>query len=287
MKNQIISHLVYAGVALIFSGISSCTFAQGSIEAVRLEYKFPSDEAVRYLNTSTMAQIMDIQGQAMQTDVTSAFGCSVKSEGSQNNNLKLKFTIDTLGQTTDSPMGRAGGAIQGVKGKICNVMINPNGKPVDITEAANITFYVDGSGESNMSQNIYDFFHLLPEKPVKPGDTWTLADSVSTKTPVMTMKVIDNSANKFEDFEKVNGIVCAKISGTHNGNWSMNVQSQGMDIYIEGPYTGTSECLFAVKEGYFIKKTTSTKMTGNLDISSMGMSMPIVIDMKSEIEIVR
>jgi hypothetical protein len=63
---------------------------------------------------------------------------------------------------------------------------------------------------------------------------------------------------------------------------TMNVQNQGMDIYIKGPYTGTSECLFAVKEGYFIRLTSAIKMTGNLEISSpQAMTMPITIDIKS------
>jgi len=67
--------------------------------------------------------------------------------------------------------------------------------------------------------------------------------------------------------------------------WTMALQSQGMDIFIKGPFTGTSECLFAVKEGYFIRNTGSTKMTGELEITSQGMSMPIVIEMKSVNEV--
>lgn len=254
---------------------------------VKLAYKYPSDKTVKYIVKSTMAQIMDIEGQSMQTDVNSAFGCSVKATGSKDNNLMLEITIDTLGQTTNSPMGYAGGAMESVKGKIINIVIAPNGKPVDISEADSLVFVVQGSGESNMSQSIMDFFHLLPEKPVKPGDTWEITDSVSTSTPVMTMKSIDASVNKLEGFENIDGMECAKITSTHSGNWSMNVQSQGYDIIIKGPYTGTSECLFAVKEGYFVKNTSSTKMNGELDIASMGMVMPITIEMSSVNEMVK
>ena len=101
----------------------------------------------------------------------------------------------------------------------------------------------------------------------------------------MTMKTIDKSVNKVEGFEKADGIECARISRQHSGMRTMAVQSQGMDIFIKGPYTGTSECLFAVKEGYLVKLTSSTKMNGNLEITSKGMSMPIGIEMKSVSEV--
>jgi len=287
MKINFVKYIFTAGILIFLSGICLNLMSQDSGSTVKLAYHYPSDRAIKYLAKSTMAQIMDIEGQTMQTDVTSAFGCSVKSSGNQDNNIKLEITIDTLGQTTNSPMGSAGGTMGSVKGKIINIVVSPNGKPVDITEADSLVFNVEGSGESNMSQSILDFFHLLPEKPVKPGDTWDLTDSVSTSTPVMTMKSIDVSVNKLEGFETVDGIECAKITSSHTGNWSMTVQSQGMDIYIKGPYTGISECLFAIKEGYFIKNMSSTKMTGELDISSMGMTMPITIDMKSVNEMVK
>lgn len=286
MKKQIFKQLVTTGMVVVLSGFCTIALSQNT-GAVKLEYKYPAEKAVKYLNKSTMAQVMDIEGQTMQTDVNSAFGCSVRSAGSQDNDLKLEFTIDTLGQTTNSPMGGAGGPIMSVKGKICNVIITPEGKTVDITEASNLTFNIEGSGESNMSQSITEFFQLLPVTPVKAGDTWNLTDSASIVTPTTTMKTIDNSDNKLEGFETIDGIECAKITSTHEGSWSMNIQSQGYDISIRGPYTATSECLFAVKEGYFIKNSSTTKMTGELDLISMGMTMPIVIEMNSVNEIVK
>jgi hypothetical protein len=286
MKFKITKSILLSLIMFTLSGICLSLIAQNG-GAVKLEYKYPSDKAIKYLAKNTMAQIMDVQGQTMQTDVTSAFGCTVKSTGTSDNNLMLEITIDTLGQTTSSPMGYAGGSMESVTGKSMNILISPNGKPVDITAAESMIFVVEGSGESNMGQSVIDFFHLLPDKAVKPGDTWEITDSVSTSTPVMKMKTIDSSVNKLEGFETVDGLECAKISSTHEGTWSMNVQSQGYDIYINGPYTGTSECLFAVKEGYFIKNTSSTKMVGDLDLASMGMVMPITIIMDSVNEIVK
>jgi hypothetical protein len=288
MKNLIRKSLVSAGLVLILSGIYFNALSQNTGAAVKLVYNYPVDKAIKYLNNTVMAQIMDMQGQSMQVDVTSAFGCSVRTAGKQDNNLKIEIRIDTLGQTTNSPMGGSGGAIQDIKGNTCNIIISPEGKIIDMSETAKLVYTTEGSGQSNMSQNLSDFFPVLPTKPVTTGDTWNMTDSVTVKSTSMTMKTLDNIVSKLEGFETVNGIECAKISGVHSGTITMNVQNQGMDIFIKGPFTGTSEFWFAIKEGYFIKLSSATKVTGNLEISSPEtMSMPIVLDIKSVNEVMK
>lgn len=282
MKRQFVRFFFDAGLILIFSGFCSDVLSQNAERAIKLEYKYPSDKSIGYLTRSTMSQVMGIQGQTMQTDVNSAFGCTVKSAGNQNNNLKLEITIDTLGQTTNSQMGDAGGPVEGVKRKSCSIVISPDGKVVDLSGAAGLVYNIEGSGETNMTQTLGDFFPRLPENAIKMGDSWNITDSISVNSSAMTMKTIDNSVNKLEGFEAVNGIECAKIASQHSGTLTISIQNQGMDMHIKGPYTGTSECLFAVKEGYFIKFTSATKANGNLEMTSpQAMTFPIVIDVKS------
>lgn len=278
MKKNLPISAIAAVLIIMLPGISSMLNAQG----VNISYKYPADKAVNYKLTSTMAQIMDIEGQTMQSDVNSAFGCLVRSAGNQNGNLILEVTVDTLGQVTSSPMGGSGGPVRGVKGKSCKIVIAPEGKIVDITGAEGLVYTIDGSGESNLGQTLSDFFPRLPGKVMNAGDTWTYKDSTTTKSASMTMTTIDNAGNKVEGFEKIGDMDCAKIVSTHSGNISMAVQSQGMDIYIKGPYTGTSECFFAIKEGYFVRMASATLIKGNLELPSMGMNMPVTIDMKSE-----
>lgn len=286
MKSKLVRCFLSAGLIIILSGIYSNVFSQNTSGPVKLVYNYPTDRAIRYSATTTMAQIMDIQGQSMQVDVKSAFGCFVKSAGKQDNNLKIEITVDTLGQMTNSPMGNSGGAITDIKGKTCTVIISPEGKIVDISGAAGLVYSLEGSGESNLSQTLSDFFPVLPSKEISQGETWNAIDSIKTKSSAMTMKTIDNTVNKFEGFETIDGIECAKISTQHSGTITMNVQSQGNDLSIRGPYTGTSEYLFAVREGYFIKMTSATKVNGNLDMTSpQEMSFPIVLDMKSVNEV--
>jgi hypothetical protein len=81
-------------------------------------------------------------------------------------------------------------------------------------------------------------------------------------------------------------VECALISSTLSGKRSMATQSQGMDIFTSGPFTGTSTLLFGLREGYFLKHTVITKMTGNIDISGPeNMTFPLIMDMTNVNEV--
>lgn len=281
MKNQLKKSTSLAGLILLFSSLSFSLLSQ----EVTIAYKYSADKPVSYLYTSTMVQLMDMQGQTMQTDITAAFGCSIRQAGMQGSDLVLEITADTLGQRTDSPMGGGGGPVSDIKGKNFKIVIAPTGKIVDLSGAEAVVFNIEGSGESNLAQSLYDFFPLLPEKPVKPGDTWNSTDSSTLKTALMTQTILSNTINKLEGIETIDGVECAKIVKEGTGTFSMSLQSQGMDINIKGPFSRTSDCLVSIKEGCLISQSSSMKITGNLNILSMGMEMPITMQIKDATKI--
>jgi hypothetical protein len=294
MKNSIIGKLFYAAFYFILVASATGIYAQGGVktvnlgDAIKLEYNYPSDKPVSYLNVNKITQLLDFQGQSMEVNVASAFGCTVKSSGKDGSNLKLAITIDTLTQSIDSPQGSAGGAISAVQGKSFNVIIAPQGKEIDMSECEKVTFSMDGSAETNISQYFSDFFPDMPAGMVKPGDTWSTSDSVNTKTPSSSSKVLINSINKFDGIEILDGVECAKISSVFNGTQLMKSQTQGMDIVSKGPVTGSATLFFAIKEGYFVKQVSNSKMTGTVDISGANeMSFPVVMDIISTNEIVK
>ena len=45
--------------------------------------------------------------------------------------------------------------------------------------------------------------------------------------------------------------------------------------------------VFAIKEGYYVKESVSTKMTGNLEIPDQNMSFPVVMTVNSTNEIIK
>lgn len=284
MKSRSVRTIVFTALFMIISGLYSVIYSQSGAAEVKLTYNYPAVTGVNYMVSTVMAQVMDIQGQTMQNDVNSAFGFSVRGAGNQDANLKLEIVVDTLGQTTMSPMGGSGGAVSDVKGKSCFVVVSPDGKMIDLTGAEEFKYVVDGTGESNLGQALADFFPRLPDKPVKAGDTWTVQDSVMSKSPSSSMKIVFKSEYRLESIENTDGVEIAKISINNEGKIAQSISAQGMDLYLSGPFTSTSDFTFAVKEGYFQQQTTNMKMTGDLEIPSMSMVMPITLDMKTVAE---
>ena len=284
MKSRSVRTIVFTALFMIISGLYSVIYSQSGAAEVKLTYNYPAGTGVNYMVSTVMAQVMDIQGQTMQNDVNSAFGFSVRGAGNQDANLKLEIVIDTLGQTTMSPMGGSGGAVSDVKGKSCFVVVSPDGKMIDLTGAEEFKYVVDGTGESNLGQALADFFPRLPDKPVKAGDTWTVQDSVMSKSPSSSMKIVFKSEYRLESIENTDGVEIAKISINNEGKIAQSISAQGMDLYLSGPFTSTSDFTFAVKEGYFQQQTINMKMTGDLEIPSMSMVMPITLDMKTVAE---
>jgi len=279
--------IIAVAMTISFSAYSQNNSGKSQLSgAVRLEYKYQIQVPLKYLTLSKMTQVMDIQGQSMQNNISSVIGCTIKSAGKRGPDLILEIKIDSLGQTVESPMGTSGGPVNEVKGKLFNLYISPDGKDIDVTEAEKVVYNLEGSGESNMSQAFLDFFPQLPGTAVKPGDTWNTVDTVKGKN-ASTLTVNElNSTDKLEGFENISGMDCARISSALSGTMTINTQNQGMDIRMKGTYTGTASYLFAVKEGYFVSQSVSTKITGNIEISSPeSMTFPMVMDVTSSTEI--
>lgn len=254
---------------------------------VILKYNYPEGKTFKYVTDTKIVQDMDINGQSMLVNISMNMGCEVKATGKQDENLKLEIKIDSMAQNVESPQGTVGGPINDVKGKLFNIIISPMGKVIDINEAAKITYTIEGGSENNLSQTFSNYFPSLPASEVKPGDTWTTNDTINSKSPSNTLWMSVESIFKFDGIESVNGIDCARISATQSGTRKMTTQSQGMDIHITGPYTGTQILFFAVKEGYLVKESVTSKMTGNIEMPDQGMTFPEVMTINSGKEIAK
>jgi hypothetical protein len=244
-------------------------------DGLKLEYIFPADKPLSYSSSTTIDQTMDFNGQSMQVNVAVVLACTITSAGKENENLKLNVRIDTLSQKVDSPQGSSGGVIEDLAGKSFTMLLAPNGKEVDVSDAEKLTYNAEGN-QTNASQSFVDYFPDMPTKPLKPGDTWTTNDTLKTKATSMSMKQIVQADNKFEGVVTLDGIECAKITAVLKGTREQTGENMGMDISIKGDFTGTSELYFAVKEGYLVKESSTSKMTGIIDLSgAQSMSMPL------------
>jgi hypothetical protein len=241
-------------------------------------YNYPLNKQVKYKVTTKILQVMDINGQSMENNINNYVGMTLKSLGASGSDYKIEVKIDTMAQNVDSPGGSNGGPIPSVAGKTYNIIISPDGKVTDNSEAKNVTY--DAGGTTSDAVQLTDgFFPVLPLQAIKPGYTWTSSDSANSRGTSMVMLATVLSENTFVGYELFNGVNCAKITSALSGTRIMKTQTQGMDIKISGPYTGSITSYFAPSTGYFIRQEVSTKMNGTIDITSPdAMSFPIVME---------
>ena len=248
--------------------------------AYNLVYKIPAGKTLSYTGKTDMFMVMDFNGQTFNVNVNAVLSCTATGKGEEGGNLKLEIKIDSLGQSTDTPQGSAGGLITEVSGKTFTMILSPAGKEVDLKDAEKIKFSQEGV-EVNVAQSFIDYFPDLPGKPVKIGDTWPTDDTVSSKAGTTTVKQITHAENTFAGIETIDGVECAKITSVLTGTRETSAQTMGTDFTQSFKFTGTADLFFAIREGYYIRQTANSKMTGMMEITSQGMSMPITGDLVS------
>jgi hypothetical protein len=286
-------NLVISASILILSGICASGYSQKRTEAapvsggVKLVYTYSGDKPYKYVGDTKVVQNMDVDGQSMLVNVSIYMGCEVKSAVKQDENLKLEIKIDSVAQNIESPQGSAGGPVRDVKGKSFNLIISPAGKSIDLSEASKVVYNVEGSGESNFGETFLSYFPIMPAGIVKPGDTWVTNDTLNSKSPTNTTWMPVESKYKFEGIENIGGIECGKISVVLSGTRKMTTQSQGMNVSTNGPFTGSRIILIALKDGYLVKDSVTSRMTGKIEIPDQSMSFPVVMDITSVNKLVK
>jgi len=293
MKTTSLKTVILILSAVGLSGICSLAYSQKKQDAApaagatKITYVYQQGKQYKYQSDTKIVQDLDINGQSMQVNVTMNLACEVKGSGKQGENLGIAVKIDSMAALIDSPQGSNGGPVQEVKDKSFNIVITPSGKAVDLSGAAKIE-YNSGNGQSNLSQQFIDFFPALPAGPVKPGDTWTVNDTINTKSAGDTLYMPQKTDYKFEGTEVVDGVECAKITAALSGTRKMVTQSGGMEIHINGPFTGTMELLIGVKDGCLVKETVATKMTGTMELPDQGgISFPDVMTVNATNKLVK
>jgi hypothetical protein len=293
MKNLKVRNLFRMASVLVLSGICSALYSQKKSdgatvkEGVKLEYKYQAGKSFKYLSDTKIVQDLDANGQSMQVNISTILACQAKGSGKVGENLKLEIKIDSMTNAVESPQGNMGGPVAELKGKTFNMILTPGGKAADLSEAATVV-YNTGNGQRDMAESFRNFFPSLPSGAVKPGDTWIVNDTVNIKRQSDTTYMPQKLSYKFDGFENVEGIECAKVSAEISGDRKMSTQSGGMTINIKGPFTGTLEMLIAVKDGYLVKETITTKMTGTLEMPDQGgMSFPDVMTVTSTTSLVK
>ncbi len=300
LKNALTGRVVWAaGIAatLVLAGCAAKTTTPGvaGTPAARtavtapaglvLEYKMPAGRALTYLSKSEETQIMEIQGQSMDTQSTNSGTFTFKAKGLKDKNLLLGVTIDDVAATmVSSAQGDMSPNMDAVKGKSFDMVLSPLGSEVDVSGAEAITYDLAGDIR-NLSSGFKMFFPDLPGKPVKVGDTWPSSAGTDEKTTSMNIRIDFQNVNTLEGFETVEGMECARISSEVTGTITGTGSQMGTDLTFSGTSKGKDVWYFAVKEGIFVKTMSESTTEMSIDVPAAGMTIPTTQTTKAEVKL--
>jgi hypothetical protein len=275
--------LVLAGGAVMATPTSPKAPAPAA--TVVLEYKMPAGRALTYQSKSEEAQIMEIQGQSMDTQTTNTGTFTFKAKGLKDRNFLLGVTIDDIVMTmASSAQGDMSPNMGAVKGKSFDMVLSPLGSEVDVSGAEAITYDLAGDGH-DLSSGFKMFFPDLPGKPVKVGDTWPSSAGTEEKTTSSKVQIDFQYVNTLEGLETVEGMECARISSQVTGTITGTGNQMGSDLTFSGTSKGKDVWYFAVKEGIFVKATSESTTEMSVDVSAAGMTIPVTQTTKAEVKL--
>jgi len=263
----------------------SLASAPAPAATVVLEYKMPAGRALTYQSKSEEAQVMEIQGQSMDTHTTNTATFTFKAKGLKDKNFLLGVTIDDIAATmASSAQGDMSPDMSGVKGKSFDMVLSPLGSEVDVSGAEAITYDIAGDSR-NLSSGFKMFFPDLPGKPIKVGDTWPSSAGTEEKSNSMKIQLNFENVNTLEGFETVDGMECARISSQVTGTITGTGNQMGADLTFAGTSKGKDVWYFAVKEGILVKATSDSTTDMSIDVSAAGMTIPVTQTTKAEVKL--
>jgi hypothetical protein len=229
---------------------------------------------------------MQVGGQDVNTNTESSLEFTAKPKSSKDGVHGITVTVDAMKIRMQSPQGDQSPALDHVPGKSFDMSLTRLGKETDTSGAAAIT-YVLGTSSRDLSSRFQAFFPDLPDRPIKPGDTWPSQDSVTEKTGGGDILISLNHVNTLDGFETIDGVECARIKTETKGTLKGNLEEGGASLTLDGTMAATATWYFAIKQGFIVKSDSKGSFSGSLSVAQANMTIPVTGESTEEVRLVR
>jgi hypothetical protein len=254
---------------------------------LNLTYRMEENQILKYRVSAEEIQQLDMMGQTMETTSKSGIQFSMQSKGLKENNLLLGITVDTMNINVSGGMaGNITPDLGTVIGKSFQMTLSPLGKEGGFSGTEELQYQLGPTGKRNIDSSFKDIFPNLADKPVKIGDTWTETGDVTEKAGNIDVHVITGSVNTLQGLEMVNGLECVKIEAKTTGTLEGSGEQMGNKFTFKGTVKGSSTWYFAYKKGIFVNSKSNSETEGKVEVTAMGMTIPMKSKSKSEFNLV-
>jgi len=269
--------------------IISVVMLTGNITAQEytLKYSLPENTEFTLINTSDVEQLMNQMGNEISTLIKGGFEGAVKVlKSDPEKGISMEMEYKDMTQTMESAMGGGSSDFTELIGKKVNFTLSPIGKIIQ-TEGFDKLPEITLVNQEKLREETYLMqvsgnFMALPEKPVKPGATWT--DELVENIPMPgdgNLKVTTHFTYKLLEQTEYNGFNCVKINAELSQTLSGNFEQQGMLLTMDMKGKGNGTIYFAYEKGMVINSETTSLLDGVVFVEAAGMEIPIVNESKS------
>lgn len=279
---KVLSILLVSSVAL-WCGCGGKAGVGGPGKGVDLNYKMDVKETLMYRSVSESVQNMKVMGMEMEVKSDKKLAYTVRPEGKEGANLRIRIAVDTLEVNVAGPQGKISANTKPVIGKAFDMSLSPLGKESDLAGASGLK-YDRGMGEmTSLAADFQGVFPDLAGHRIKVGENWTTTDTLNVDESGGVVIISLKAVNTLAGYETVNGHECARITAVVEGTISGTGEQNGAQLEFSGTFSGDEIWYFAYKEGMLVKSNSEQNVVNTVKVSGpQNMEIPVNQTMKFE-----
>lgn len=294
-------------VFLIFISFAAITDSQIQANPKdKLTYKSNKGDIIIYESVRENTRTMERRGETSDFTTTVKYDFQLKAE-KVDDLICFELTVNKLETSTEGGRGFRGVQLdpEKIKGKRARIQIKPDGEFSEITAIDSIALPERSGRDNNRGRRsrrrgnpvnqLKVAFFLLPDKPIKVGDSWTedYVESAREAGGFMGRAAQDRKVEGKSKYtvlgeEKKNGLNCYHIKVESEYSIESQGEMRGNEFNTEREGESTIEVWFASKEGILVAYTKNDFSESTTAFSGeMNRTMASSNESKSTLKLVK
>jgi hypothetical protein len=210
-----------------------CCFSLNTMaqESFSLKYGFENNKKYKYKMINDAIITQTVMGQEMKINSNGTVYTQFETEKINPDNIILLISIDSAKFHVTMPMKDTTSDLSSMVGKKTRFTISNDGKVINKEVVDSVKgsqdLFVQVSGEMTK-------FILLPEKEIKPGETWNTETTDSINMMGGSLRTKTNSTFTLAGKIDTLGHSCLKVDFKGKTVSEGKTKVMGMDLFIEG-----------------------------------------------------
>jgi len=286
-----VSFLFLPVLIMVVFLVSCAVPTQPSGEKIyELKYQLAKGTKITMISSAEVNSVTDQMGTEVLTDIYGETeDIYVVLSTDKEKGLTLEYEFGERSQDMDSAEGSNSTDFSDLIGKKVKFILLQNGKVEGFEGFDGLPEITTGAGEE-LNEETYILavkttFPLLPDKPVKIGDTWSDTQVLDIPQGGGVLKLENNFTYTLIEETEKDGFDCLKIEMTGVSRLSGDFEQGGMPLSIERETTSSGTIYFAFKKGMFISGESESLGEGIINVPQYGLEIFQTITTKGSLTV--